>query len=437
MNKDWCRFCGSLIAVRAAIFALGFQTIGAICQPAFSQNTEAGNTGQSTTLSDVPVFGGPNSVGEALRPGGDGVTDPQYRYDGIQRTFSGWFEFKERLSRDLGLSIGFDYQALSQTVNESLGQKNARSGIFRGYGNWTLIGQGTKNPGSLVFKGETRHRLGSEIAPQFLGLEAGALSITGTLFGDYEERWGLTNLYWQQKLAEGRIGFAVGQLDVTDWLDPYALMNPLTAFQNLSFSTNPTIAAPNQGLGLVVGALLTDNIYVTGSVVDANGDPTSPSFKVFSEKETFKHVEVGLTSGPDRLYFDNIHLTYWQVDEREDAGVPKENGIAVSAAWTFNNQWVPFLRAGWSDGEAALLSQNVSAGVGYLRRNRDLMGIGLSWGKPAASELDEQFTAEAFYRLQFSENFAITGDIQHILDPALNPGEKSITVLGLRGRLSM
>ena len=335
------------------------------------------------------------------------------------------------------MSVGFDYQALSQSANKSLGEKNARSGIFRGYGNWTLVGRGTKNPGSLVFKGESRHRLGAEIAPQVLGLDAGALSITGTLFSDYGDRWGLTNLYWQQKLAEGRIGFAVGQLDLTDWLDPYALMNPLTAFQNLSFSTSPTIAAPNQGLGLVGGALLTDNVYVTGSVVDANGDPTSPNFKVFKDKETFKHVEVGLTSGPDRLYFDNIHLTYWQVDERKEAGVPSENGIAVSAAWTFNNQWVPFLRAGWSDGKAALLSQNVSTGMGYLRRNRDLMGMGLSWGKPAASELDEQFTAELFYRLQFSENFAITGDIQHIVDPALNPQEKSITILGLRGRLNM
>ena len=44
---------------------------------------------------------------------------------------------------------------------------------------------------------------------------------------------------------------------------------------------------------------------------------------------------------------------------------------------------------------------------------------------------------EVFYRLQLSENLAITPDIQFIINPALNPDDKTVWVLGLRARLAL
>jgi porin len=52
-------------------------------------------------------------------------------------------------------------------------------------------------------------------------------------------------------------------------------------------------------------------------------------------------------------------------------------------------------------------------------------------------ELDDYYTAELFYRFQFAQNFAITRDVQLILDPALNPDEDVLWVFGLRGRLTL
>jgi porin len=68
--------------------------------------------------------------------------------------------------------------------------------------------------------------------------------------------------------------------------------------------------------------------------------------------------------------------------------------------------------------------------------SKNLIGFGLNWGRPPQSGLDDQYTAELFYRLQLAQKLAITPDVQLIIDPALNPDENRIWVFGLRARLS-
>lgn len=409
---------------------------GALLLPpaAPAQEAQAPTTGTKSGFVDVPSFGGQGSVGETLMES-DALTDPIYRFERLERALQPWFGFKAGLHRDHALSLGADYQMLFQTVSDSLGEEEAGGGILRAYGSWTLAGRESGNTGSLVFKIEQRHRIGSDVPPQELGFEAGALSVTGTMFSDYD--FGLTNLYWQQKFLDGRIGFVAGQVDVTDYLDVYGLINPLTAFQNLSFSTNPTIAAPGQGLGAAAGAFITDNFYGMLGFADANGDPTEPGFDVFDDGELFEHIEIGWVSSYERRHLDNMHITAWHVDERTAAGVPEDWGLTFSASWFAQNKWVPFLRGGWSDGDAALMSRSLGAGFGYLASNNGLFGVGLSWERPGASFLDDQYTAELFYRLQLSQNFALTPDVQIIADPALNPNEDMIFLFGLRARLTL
>ena len=127
-------------------------------KPASSDDTEKAR-------ARVPEFGGPSSVGAELNEG-DGLTDPIYRFDVIQRVFSPWFDFKKELNEDLGLSLGLDYQTLMQRVTDSPGEDGATGTIFRGYGSWTMLGRDSDYSGSLVFKVEHRQRLGTDLAPQ-------------------------------------------------------------------------------------------------------------------------------------------------------------------------------------------------------------------------------------------------------------------------------
>jgi porin len=67
----------------------------------------------------------------------------------------------------------------------------------------------------------------------------------------------------------------------------------------------------------------------------------------------------------------------------------------------------------------------------------DLIGLGLNWGEPSDSSLRDQYAGEFFYRFQFAQNFAITPSVQLLVDPALNPDEDQIWILGMRARLTL
>ncbi len=369
-------------------------------------------------------LGGPSSVEADLQPG-DGLTDPQFRSDFPVNIAPSYFEWKEGLAEQ-GFRFNLDYLALGQTTNSDLGEGNASGGIFRLYGSWQATDRG-----SLTFKLEDRHAYG-DVAPQNLGFDAGALSITGTAFNDNGTL--LTNLFWTQRAADGSWTLQFGILDVTDFLDIYGLVSPYTAFQNLAFNTNPTINAPNPGFGIAGGVKLGANYYLTASVADANADTSSPDLDVFSDGELFKSVEIGYTSGFDRIYFDNIHFTFWHADAADDGSRLEDYGASFSAAWFVGNKWMPFFRAGTSKGRAALYDKSVSMGLGYFARNTDLAGIGFNWAE-ANGISGEQKTIEAFYRFSISPNLQITPSIQYISDPLLATDKSSLTVFGLRARI--
>ncbi|WP_282022335.1 carbohydrate porin [Ruegeria faecimaris] len=378
----------------------------------------------SAGAASAQGLSGPSSVEADLEPG-DGLTDPQYRSDFPRNTAPGWFQWKDRLAEN-GFRFNIDYLALGQTTNADLGEGEAASGIARFYGSW----QATER-GSLTFKIEDRHSY-TDVAPQFLGLDGGALSITGTAFNDNGLL--LTNLFWTQRAENGSWTLQVGQIDVTDFVDIYGLVSPYSGFQNLSFNTNPTINTPNQGLGIAGGVKLSENLYAVASVSDANADPSDPNFDVFSDGNLFKSLELGYTSGFDRIYFDNMHLTLWHADAADDGSRPEDYGAAFSAAWFVDNKWMPFFRAGASKGAAALYDRSVSAGIGYYGRNTDLAGLGLDWAEARGIDGD-QFTLEAFYRFSIAPGLQITPSVQFISDPLLNPDQDRITLFGLRTRI--
>jgi porin len=270
----------------------------------------------------------------------------------------------------------------------------------------------------------------------------GYAGLTGAQFGD-SEGWILTNLHWHQRAADQRLNFSVGIIDSTDYINIYGMVDPLKSFNNLAFLTGQTIPAPSQGLGAVVGWSPVENYYVIGGLYDANGDPSEPedSFdSFFSDEEYFKQIEVGWFSSFERRYFDNVHLTLWQSDEKEDAGIGEDEGVSFSATTYIDDTWMPFFRAGYADGPAALFQKEVNFGVGYYFDNvNDLFGLGMSWGEPSEDAfgkgVDDEKVVEIFYRMQLTPGLAVAPDLQVIFDPSQNPSEDRITVIGVRVRM--
>ena len=387
-------------------------------------------------------FGGPDAV--------DNTIEDDARITGAvikKRITQPWFDWKAKMQEDHGFSIGVDYTALGLSSSEkgASGDDNASSGMVRLFGSWDLVGRGTKNTGALVYKVEHRHSY-TDVAPQGFGFDQGYVGLIEPPFSDQGGRW--TNLYWRQRFNEGKATVIAGLLDATDYLNVYALASPWTGFMNFAFSTgSASVFIPNDAtMGIAGGAMLTDNMFLIGGVVNAYTDSTDPFETVgdfFSENEYFSSIELGWTRSQGRIYQDNMHVTLWHVDESIPAGTPGGWGVAFNYSRSLDDdRFMPFLRGGYADEGGTLLQKSISAGLGYNAfGGRDQLGVAVNWGQPNENsfgpDLDNQFVFETYYRWQLTEQFAITPDIQYLKDPALNPEHDSLWILGLRGRLAL
>jgi porin len=50
--------------------------------------------------------------------------------------------------------------------------------------------------------------------------------------------------------------------------------------------------------------------------------------------------------------------------------------------------------------------------------------------------LDDQYTLEMFYRLQIFQHWTVNGDLQLLIDPALDPTRDKVWVFGLSARIN-
>jgi porin len=369
----------------------------------------------------------------------DGDSLSYLRIKSIDKAFGPYQNWKSEFSKKTNIRYGVDYQNLIQDTNSDLTNRSAMSGILRLYSTATLLNAGKANSGSLTAKVEHRNNYGDKAVPLNYGFEAGYYGISGNMFGKYSKNHlGLTNLFWKQYLNEGKFSFMAGKLDPTDYLGVYGLMNPLTSFMNLSFSSDQSMFLPNQGLGIAFGTMLNDNFYLIGGVNDANGDAREMGFDTtFDEGEFFSSIELGWTTSQDRLYFDNFHFTLWHVDAHTKFNASPEGwGANFSTAMFIDDTYMPFVRGGFSKDGAALMKETLSVGLGkYMGDTKDLFGVGVNWSNPSDS-LRAQWASEVFYRVQIANNIAITPDLQFVKNPALNTSESSTWIYGVRGRIN-
>jgi len=345
---------------------------------------------------------------------------------------------KERLEES-GVNLALDYSTVALSASDVLpgSDDNASGGMLRFYGSWDVLNRGKPNSGSLVWKAEHRHAYTDTTVKNFL-FGAGGLGLITPPFSDEGGR--LTNLYWRQRFNHDNGTVIAGFLDATDYFDVYALASPWTGFLNFAFSTGTTTTAlpGDAALGVAAASMLGKKWFVIGGVTDMESDPTDPlnGFNTLSDESNFfKSLEFGWTPSKDRIYVDNVHVSYWHADESTAQGTAKGQGMNFSASKMLD-QWLPFIRGGFSEDAGTLTESSISTGFAYygLGSEANKLGVAVNWADIEGSD-DDQVTFEAFYFMKLAGFLEITPDIQFIKSPALNPNENQITIYGLRARV--
>jgi porin len=99
-----------------------------------------------------------------------------------------------------------------------------------------------------------------------------------------------------------------------------------------------------------------------------------------------------------------------------------------------------FTKMGWSEGNSAneFYEESYTFGAIHKFKNRtDELGLGINWGQLPVKGIDDQVTTEIFYRMQLAQRLATTFSLQWLKDPAFNPGQENLYLLGLRVRLTL
>lgn len=360
--------------------------------------------------------------------------------EGTLKVFEPWYAFKRRLNTTHGLQLSFSFQTLAQSANETLtGIDTAAATRGQMQGAWTFFDRGGANPGKLTFRIRNRQAWGDEIAPSQLAYQFGSIVNSGTGFGD--SGWDLNELAWRQSLMGGQFRFILGNMSAISWYNTTALSSSLTGFQNTGMQSSLAKPGPGRGLGLGLGYQVTPKVVMVAGVHDANSTASQNPLDTIKEHEYFYATELRyLPSGMQKQMWDSFKVQLWHQDPLDEKGLPASSGVAVQASYLFNDRWYPFAFGGWSDGNATIFEQDFVAGLGVKidarrRASNDFFGIAAGWGNPSAEALRDQYTAEAFYRLQLLSSFAITPSVQIVQDPAANPDADQVVLLGLRTRI--
>jgi hypothetical protein len=339
----------------------------------------------------------------------------------------------DRLEEDFGLRFGLAYTVLYQVASDGIGPTSAASGDFDFSGRWRLF-KNESDRGQFGFLLENRHRF-TEISPARLNRSIGSIWRTTRGFSDFD--FTLRELWWDQKLFDDRLVFRVGVINQKHFVDLYTFKSQNFYFLSSPYSDSPTIAFPTNGFGAMVRVQPLEDLHVTGTFGDANGD-NFDRFSGFGEHEFYTAIDVALTPEFEGIGRGKFGVTAWHIDAREQQGIPSGRGFSFVAEQEIAENFYPFARYGYGDGANLVMEHVVAAGVGLRRpfgQKTDAAGVGFSWARPSVSLLDDQWGMEAFYRIQLTEALQLTPGFQLILDPAFNPSEDVVSLFQLRLRV--
>lgn len=371
----------------------------------------------------------------------------------------GIWQAKRDLYDQIGLKLGFSYQMLYQHASTTAPFANFDDALGQWWGvtaKWTMFNRGQDFEGSLVFTANDRNSVGDNAVPAQYGS-----SDLGSSWSNFEfTEWDLSveDLYWEQWLKQDRFVLRLGNQIPTTIYNSFRFKDGRTSFTSSPFAFHESIPYPTYGLGVAFKAwpIEDSEFYVTGTLNDMNGNPNERhlDWNTFGRGEYFYGLEFGYNWRRENGEFDHLHLDVFYADERSTRSpntLPNEAGGGFKVLGS--KQVGPYVGFGsytYNTAEGGGISvtfaeHTVTAGAAYLNP----LGIqgeatfGLMWMKthdnlkigPLSLDSQNQYGAEAYWKMLLTPNIWVTPGVQFVIDPAFNPDDDFIVIPHVKFRL--
>jgi porin len=404
---------------------------------------------------------------EALEEGATLFPIPDYSSGILTRdALTGdWNGIRTSLAEDNGLQIGVDVNQFYQGVWDGGTSSNAKYNGSAYYGIKLDTAKAGLWPGGFLdirgetYWGESVNGLTGAVLPVNVNQAFNEPAGNGTY---------LPHVIYTQFFSE-KFAIFLGKLNGTlGDSNSFAHGAGDQRFMNLGFSLNPVglINAPYAPLGAGFIYVPFDGTTWSFSVMDTDGKIDESGFDtVFNGNTTFS-TEIGLETNffdqPGHHTFGGLYSNkeFNSVNQDPRLFLPPDSTAPANTAdgsWALiynfdqflvsdpddpEKGWGLFGRFGISDGDANLIHQFYSIGLGgrglIPGRDRDRFGLGyyylkLSDARVGLATDDSEQGIELFYNLAVTPAFEMTADLQ-VIDGAVGSSDTAV-VGGLRGRI--
>ena len=291
---------------------------------------------------------------------------------------------------------------------------------------WTHPPPAVALPGGYV----AAHRLarpGDADLSQAIGSAQG---INGTLESDAAE---LREFQWVHGNGKN-LRYSVGRIDPSFRYDFNAVANSeREQFISLPLSNSSSIPFPDPGVAADMFWEPSAGINVHLGVYQANCENNSLCVDNLSSGEWFAPLELILKSDFKRLGSGHYRFLGYS----KESGGEHGSGFSLSFDQQFG-RLTPFLRWSTGDRNVTEFTRLASLGISFAQpfgRIHDEIGLGWSKATPSNPMLRDEQIIELYWRFYVNPFMTFTPDLQFVIDPANNPREDRIAILGLRLQL--
>jgi len=341
---------------------------------------------------------------------------------------------KDELS-NVGITVDLEVAFLGQVGSEvDMGDDAVASFFWELMVDWELLPADGGNDGYLSWNVFGGAGLGYEIDSESLSENIGSLSSVN-LSELLDEPVIVNELFWKQRLLDGKLLVLGGKIDMSYHFDTNAAANNLfQQFNSFALINNNSIPFPTYGgWGGVVRVEFSDNLYAMLGVGDSSVFGAVAPWNTSDSSSWYQLLELGLTLEVPGLGKGTYRFIPWHNELLGEDGW----GFGASFDQSLGSDGLLGLfRFGVANEDVAVVKTSVSGGLalnGPFGRTRDTAAVSVAWSDPGdgAGERSETLV-EGYYQLGLSPSVFVAPSIQVILNPALAADDDTIVVGAVR-----